>query len=426
MKIEVTSPLKGKRILVAASGSIAAVKTPTIVSNLIKAGAEVRCLLTPSAARLVSPISLATLSRNRCYQDEDQWSPSEPKPLHIGLAEWAEIIAVAPLSASSLGRWIHGIGEGLLASVLLAYEGPVIAAAAMNTAMWSNPRVQANWQELEKNPRVLRLSPSSGLLACDRVGDGKMANPELIELALTTGVTDTFSNKKFSRDWTNKRLLVTAGPTIEALDPARLISNRSSGYMGVLLAQAAHLRGAKVDLVHGPLQTPNGWLEGLKTYEIESSGEMQQRLYQLQPDADVIVMAAAVADIRKKDGANSAKASKQCLLNSFEDSLEAAPDLLTEVVKNRTPNQVSLGFAALTGNDNEMQEVGEAKRLAKGCDLLFANPINRANQGFGDNSNGGFLLGAKSMVMSFQPTSKLELAHKLLDELIKLQRNISK
>ena len=145
MRIDVAAPLKGRRLIVACCGSIAAVKVPLLVSALVQAGAEVRCVVTPSAARLVSPVALASLSRHVCYQDGDEWSPSCPRPLHIELAEWAELVIIAPLSATSLGRWCAGMADGLLASLLLATEAPVLAAAAMNTAMWAHPAVRRNW-----------------------------------------------------------------------------------------------------------------------------------------------------------------------------------------------------------------------------------------------------------------------------------------
>ena len=144
-----SDPLQGRRLLVAASGSIAAVKTPLLVSALAKAGAEVRCVITPSAANLVSPVALASLSRHRCYQDGDEWSAGCSRPLHIELAEWAELVLVAPLSASTLARWTQGLADGLLASILLACECPILAMAAMNTAMWRHPAVQANGQTLQ-------------------------------------------------------------------------------------------------------------------------------------------------------------------------------------------------------------------------------------------------------------------------------------
>ena len=420
MKTEAACPLVGRRLLVAVTGSIAAVKTPLLVSALIKAGAEVRCLVTPSAARLVSPVALASLSRHRCYQDEDQWNPSEPRPLHIALAEWAEIVIVAPLSATSLARWTHGLAEGLLASVLLASERPVVAAAAMNTAMWSNPAVRRNWLELQSDPRVLQLAPESGLLACDRLGDGRMVDPKLIELAVASGLLQVDQTGRLKRDWQGRRLLVSAGPTLEALDQARLLTNRSSGRMGVLLAQAARLRGAEVDLVHGPLNLPLAWLEGLETHSVTSAVEMQSMLLALQPSADAVVMAAAVADVRRFGSAKAEKLPKEAFLKSLEQDWEEVPDLLAELVLRRTTGQVLLGFAALAGDDAQIQALGEEKRLRKGCDLLMANPIDRPGQGFESNLNGGWLL-AEGGVRSLPVTSKLVLAHQLLDALLEVQ-----
>ena len=188
MSINDIHSLKGRRVLIAASGSIAAVKTPLLVSALIQAGASVKCVVTPSATHLVSPLALATLSRHRFYQDADQWSSTESRPLHIALAEWAEIIVVAPLSASSLARWTQGLADGLLASLLLASECPIIAAPAMNTGMWENLSVQKNWKNLVSNPQVLALTPSAGLLACDRLGDGRMIAIEVIQIAIASGL----------------------------------------------------------------------------------------------------------------------------------------------------------------------------------------------------------------------------------------------
>ena len=259
-------PLAGRRILVAITGSIAAVKMPLVVSALAKRGAQVRCVLTPSAASLVSPVALASLSRHQCYLDADQWSHQAPRPLHVELAEWAELVLLAPLSATSLGRWVHGLADTLLASTLLATEAPVVAAAAMNTSMWQAPPVQRNWQALQSFERVLTLGPASGLLACDRQGDGRMAEPEQLLLAL-----ESLALWGWQRDWLGLGLLVSAGPTREALDPARFLSNGSTGLMGVLLAQAARLRGASVHLVHGTLQVHPGLLEGLVCNPVQTA-----------------------------------------------------------------------------------------------------------------------------------------------------------
>ena len=424
MRTEVSTPLRGRRLLVAVSGSIAAVKTPLLVSGLVKAGAEVRCLVTPSAARLVSPLALATLSRHRCYQEDDEWDSSCSRPLHIELAEWAELVLVAPLSANSLSRWSQGSAEGLLASVLLACECPVLAAIAMNTAMWNHPAVQRNWELVQTFPGVVPLLPQPGLLACDRHGDGRMADPLLIELAATSLFSRGVAEPVSTRDWSGRRLLVTAGPTVEPIDQARLITNRSSGAMGVLLAQAARLRGAEVALVHGPLQVPEPWLASLHCHPVQSAAEMQMVLQQKQADVDAIAMAAAVADLRRVatgDVSTAGKAAKADLALRLSDGWELVPDLLQGLAARRPAKQTILGFAALTGEDAELLSRGEEKRLRKGCDLLFVNPIDRSGQGFGQAQNGGWLLG-NGWSKELPVTGKLQLAHQLLDALLALRQ----
>ena len=401
-------PLSGRRVLVGISGSIAAVKLPLLVSALAKRGAEVRCVLTPSAAQLVSPVALASLSRERCYLDADQWSHTAPRPLHVELAEWAELVLLAPLSATSLGRWVHGLGDTLLASTLLATEAPVLAAAAMNTSMWAAPAVHANWEQLQRYERVLPLGPAEGLLACDRQGSGRMAEPALLLLAL-----ETLACWGWRRDWQGQRLLVSAGPTREWLDPARCITNPSSGRMGVLLAQAARLRGAEVQLVHGPLQVDPAWLEGLHCHPISSGAELQAALQELQPQVDAIAMAAAVADHRPAV-AHSHKPDKAAVAAAMAAGWEPVPDLLVELVQRRQPGQVILGFAAHSG---DVLPQARAKWARKGCDLLFANPIDQPATGFGSEFNQGWLLGPGRSEERLEPMSKLALAHRLLTAL---------
>ncbi|MGA0161670.1 MAG: bifunctional phosphopantothenoylcysteine decarboxylase/phosphopantothenate--cysteine ligase CoaBC [Vulcanococcus sp.] len=401
-------PLKGRRVLVGISGSIAAVKLPLVVSALAKRGAEVRCVLTPSAAQLVSPVALASLSRQRCYLDADQWSHTAARPLHVELAEWAELVLLAPLSATSLGRWVYGLGDTLLASLLLATEAPVLAAAAMNTAMWSLPGVSRNWQTLQDFERVLPLGPGAGLLACDREGAGRMAEPESLLLAL-----ESLALWGWQRDWQGRRLLVSAGPTREWFDPARCITNPSSGRMGVLLAQAARLRGAEVDLVHGPLQLEPAWLDGLHCHPIETGAELQASLEALQPKADAIAMAAAVADHRPKQRF-SHKPDKQDLALAMEAGWEPIPDVLRGLVERRPAGQGILGFAAHTG---DVLPQAQAKWARKGCDLLFANPIDRPGAGFGGLTNEGWILGPGEAVQRVEPMGKLALAHRLLTAL---------
>ena len=417
------STLSGKKILVAVTGSIAAVKAPILVSRLIKAGVEVRCVITQSAAKLVSPLSLSTLSRNKCYQDKDQWEDSQTKPLHIALAEWAELIIVAPMSATSLSKFTSGNADGLLASILLAAQSQIVIAPAMNTSMWSNQSVKKNWNHTKTNDQIISLEPSEGLLACDRFGDGKMVNLDIIELASESAFIFHEKNKFLTKDLKGIRFLVSAGPTVEDLDAARQLTNRSSGRMGVLISQAAKLRGADVDLVHGPISVQEDLLEGLNTYSVRTSNEMGAKIDDLQPSAQVIVMAAAVSDF-KKNSPSKKKISKEFFIKSIFDDLEMTTDLIKNQTRKKLENQIFLGFAAETGSDNEIIEKGEKKRVLKGCDLLMANPIDRDGQGFDKNFNSGFLLGPKKMVKNLSFSTKLSISHKLLDEIRNLKSKI--
>ena len=419
MRTDKPSSLYGRRVLVAVSGSIAAVKTPLLVSALVKAGAEVRCLVTPSGAALVSPVALASLSRHRCYLEADQWNPKAPRPLHIELAEWAELTIVAPLSASSMARWSQGSADGLLASVLLAIEGPVIAAPAMNTAMWRHPAVQRNWLQIQDFPGIVPLLPMSGLLACDRVGDGRMAAPTLIQLAAESVFSRGPDAPVATCDWSGISLLVSAGPTQETIDAARFLSNRSSGRMGVLLAQAARFRGATVQLVHGPLDLPDAWLEGLQCTPVESAAQLSSALQLALPTSDVLVMAAAVADLRR-EAASEEKMPKKQLQDVLSSGWTEVPDLLSNLTRQRRPGQLVLGFSALTGDDKHLLEKAESKCLEKGCDLMMVNPVDRDGQGFGDQPNGGWLLG-EGWNRNLPVTTKLTLSHQLLDALFNLR-----
>ena len=404
-------PLAGRRILVAGSGSIAAVKLPQLVSALVQRGAEVRCLLSPSGAELVSPVALASLSRHRCYLDADQWSHHEPRPLHIELAEWPDLVLLAPLSATTLARLVHGLADTLLASTVMATRAPVLAAAAMNTDMWESPAVQRNWQQLQSDRTLLALPPArQGLLACDRRGSGRMVEPSLILQAAAS-----MAVHGVQRDFEGVELLVTAGPTQEFLDPARVLSNPSTGLMGVLLAQAARWRGAQVRLLHGPLQLEPGLLEGLNSERFGTAAELEQLLERHQASAAAVVMAAAVADQRLRQPLNG-KLSKEQLQAVLHNpaSWELVPDLLHQMVQRRPPAQVLLGFAAHSG---DVLSQAEAKFQRKGCDLLFANPIDQDGVGFAASANQGWLLSQGASPEPMGPCSKLALAHGLLDQL---------
>jgi phosphopantothenoylcysteine decarboxylase/phosphopantothenate--cysteine ligase len=317
------------------------------------------------------------------------------------------------MSASTLSRWSQGSGDGLLASVLLATEVPVLVAAAMNTAMWSHPAVQQNWQVVQAFPGVVPLLPASGLLACDRRGDGRMADPILIELAAAALFSRGQECVVPERDWEGKHLLVTAGATHEPIDQARVLTNRSTGHMGVLLAQVARLRGAIVHLVHGPLSVPEPWCEGIECIPVTTADDMARVLVDRQPSMDAIAMVAAVADLRRVESSET-KVSKQRLPELLASGWSQVPDLLASLSKRRPQGQILLGFAALAGEDAALIAQGKAKLNAKGCDLLMVNPIDRLGQGFGDQANGGWLLD-RDTIREMPLMSKLSMAHQLLD-----------
>jgi phosphopantothenoylcysteine decarboxylase/phosphopantothenate--cysteine ligase len=283
----------------------------------------------------------------------------------------------------------------------------------MNTAMWDSPGVAANWQALQGLERVLPLGPSRGLLACDRRGEGRMAEPAQLLLAL-----ESMASHGWRRDWLGRRLLVSAGPTREPLDPARCITNPSTGLMGVLVAQAARLRGAQVDLVHGPLAVDPALLDGLQTHPITTAAQLQDALAVLQPAADAVAMAAAVADHRRAVPL-ATKLTKQELEAELASGWEPVPDLLAELVARRPAGQRILGFAAHSG---DVLPQAQAKFARKGCDLLFANPIDQAGAGFGVVTNRGWLLGPGPVVQELPSAGKLTLAHRLLDGLAALLR----
>lgn len=377
-------PLVGRRILVAVCGSIAAVKMPQLVSSLVQQGAQVRCVLSPKAEQFVSPLALASLSRQPCNLETHQWDPCQPRPLHVALAEWAELVVVAPLSSSTLARLVHGLADTLLSSTILATQAPLLTAPAMNTAMWEAPAVQANWRVLCQWPRLLPMAPTRGLLACDSRGMGRLPDPELLlqgaRAALTTGGV---------ADLKGLRILCSAGPTWEFLDSVRCLTNPSSGRMGVAMALMASLRGAAVQLVHGPLSNvPASWLDPLDTCPVVSAAEMGAALAQRLPHVHGLVMAAAVAD-HAPVVTNAVKGPKGALPNPLP--LQDTPDLAADLAARMCGNQWMLGFAAEHGLDRAR---ALEKLRRKGFDWIVLNPVGLAGQGFGNQPNGGVLLWA--------------------------------
>lgn len=398
--------VKGRRILIGVSGGIAAYKVCEVVSTLAKAGAEVRVILTDSAQAFITPLTFATLCRHPAYTDRDFWQPTHHRPLHIELGEWAEVFAIAPLSANTLGKLAHGLSDNLLTNTILASTCPVLLAPAMNTDMWEQQAVQRNWQQLQTDPRFHAVGPGAGILACDRVGAGRMAEPgeilpHLLSLLQTRG----------RRDLIGKRVLISAGGTREHLDPVRFIGNPSTGKMGIALAQAALHRGAQVTLVHGPFsgtQSPQA-LSSIRTIPATSAEQMRQAMLKCTPDADWIIMSAAVADV-KPAHYSTEKLPKRSLPDTL--SLESVPDIAAELSTLKQPHQRLIGFAAQTG---DIVTPALEKLQRKKLDAIAANPIDQPDSGFGTDNNCAVLLDAQGRKVTVEPCSKLEMAHHLLD-----------
>ncbi|MBD2119764.1 bifunctional phosphopantothenoylcysteine decarboxylase/phosphopantothenate--cysteine ligase CoaBC [Trichocoleus sp. FACHB-262] len=400
--------LQGKRVLIGISGGIAAYKICEVVSNLAKAGAEVKVILTQSAQAFVTPLTFATLSRYPAYTDQDFWQPVQGRPLHIELGEWAEVLLLAPLTANTLAKLVYGLADNLLTNTVLASTCPVLLAPAMNTDMWEQQAVQRNWQQLQADSRYHTVGPGAGILACDRVGAGRMAEPEeilphLLSLVHTRG----------QRDLAGRQILISAGGTREHLDPVRFIGNPSTGKMGLALAQAALHRGAQVTLVHAPLigVKANGCspLQGVRSHPVVSAEEMRRALLECLPNADWIVMSAAVADVKPAEY-HAEKLPKRSLPSTLP--LASVPDIAAEIGTLKQPHQRLIGFAAQTG-DIVTPALDKLRR--KKLDAIAANPVDQPDSGFGTDTNQAVLLDAHGRQVPVPQCSKLEMAHRLFD-----------
>ncbi|NEP58476.1 MAG: bifunctional phosphopantothenoylcysteine decarboxylase/phosphopantothenate--cysteine ligase CoaBC [Symploca sp. SIO2G7] len=394
-----------KRVLIGIGGGIAAYKVCEVVSTLFKAGVQVRVILTPASVEFITPLTLTTLSRHPAYTDEVFWEPSHQRPVHIELGEWAQLLVIAPLTANTLGKLAHGLADNLLTNTVLASRCPILLAPAMNTDMWEAQSVQRNWQQLLQDSRYHNVGLGSGLLACDRVGVGRMAEPAEI----LTGVASLLHSGG-KQDLLGKEVLISTGGTREYLDPVRFIGNPSTGKMGLALAQAAKYRGAKVTLVHAPAtwEVPLG----IRTILVVSAAEMRQAMLSSFPNADLIIMAAAVADVKPTEYAQE-KLPKHLLPSSL--SLEPVPDILVELAKRKQPHQRLIGFAAQTG---DILTPAWEKLKRKQLDAIAANPIDQPGSGFGSDTNQAIFLDAQGRQQQIAPCTKLEMAHCLLDFVI--------
>jgi phosphopantothenoylcysteine decarboxylase / phosphopantothenate---cysteine ligase len=394
-----------RRILIGITGGIAAYKVCELISALAKAGAEVRVILTQSATEFITPLTVATLARHPAYGDAEFWQPTHPRPLHIELGEWAEVFVIAPLTANTLAKLVYGMADNLLTNTVLASTCPILVAPAMNTDMWEQGIVQQNWQQIQTNPRFYSIHPGSGMLACDRVGTGRMAEPAEI---LTQIQSLLYTGGR--RDLQGKQILISAAGTREHIDPVRFIGNPSTGKMGIALAHAAQHRGATVTLVHGPIDPSlMASLQGVRLVPVVSAEEMQQTLLTSFPTADWIVMSAAVADV-KPAHTSPAKLPKDQLPSHLE--LAAVPDILAELGRQKQAHQRLIGFAAQTG-DIVTPALEKLKR--KNLDVIAANPVDQPDSGFGSDQNQAVFLDRQGRQVAIAPCSKLQMAHQLFD-----------
>jgi len=400
-----SSNFKSKRVLIAVGGGIAAYKVCELVSTLFKSGLEVRVILTNSAQKFITPLTLATLSRHQAYTDDNFWQPIYSRPLHIELGEWADLIVIAPLTANTLANLAYGMADNLLTNTVLASTCPVLLAPAMNTDMWEQVAVQRNWQQLLTDSRFYGMETGSGLLACDRIGAGRMAEAAEIFIYI-----QSLLYTQGKRDLAGKEVLISAGGTREYLDPVRFIGNPSTGKMGLALAQAALHRGAKVILVH----CPASWEVplGVEAIPIITSEEMQQVMLNQLPNADIIIMSAAVADVKPRDYSTE-KLPKRSLPENLP--LIPVPDIVAEIGNRKQPHQYLIGFAAQTG---DIVKPAREKLQRKKLDAIVANPIDQVDSGFGSDHNQAVFLDKEGRALEIPTCSKLEMAHYLFDFVI--------
>jgi phosphopantothenoylcysteine decarboxylase / phosphopantothenate---cysteine ligase len=396
-----TSP-KSKRVVVCVGGGIAAYKVCELVSTLFKSGVELRIILTKSAQKFITPLTLSTLSRYQAYTDENFWQPIYSRPLHIELGEWADLIVIAPLTANTLDKLAYGMADNLLTNTVLASTCPVLLAPAMNTDMWEQVAVQRNWQQLLTDSRFYGMETGSGLLACDRIGAGRMAEAAEIFIYI-----QSLLYTQGKRDLVGKEVLISAGGTREYLDPVRFIGNPSTGKMGLALAQAALHRGAKVILVH----CPGSWDVplGVEAIPVITAEEMQGVILKHLPSADIIIMSAAVADVKPRDY-SSEKLPKRSLPENLP--LAAVPDIVAELGNRKQPHQYLIGFAAQTG---DIITPAREKLQRKKLDAIVANPIDKVDSGFGSDNNQAVFLDRLGREVEIPACSKLEMAHYLFD-----------
>ncbi len=386
-------------IALGVSGGIAAYKACEIVRGLDKSGAEVQVILTESATNFITPLTLQTLSRRKVFigafdLDEEQ------TVRHIELTRRVAALVVAPATANVLAKFARGIADDFLSTYYISVTAPVVVAPAMNTRMWLHPATQENVATLKRRG-VQVVDPESGWLAEGETGWGRLAAPELIVSAALRAARRT-------RELAGKKVVVTAGPTHEPLDPVRYISNRSSGKMGYALAEAAARRGAEVCLIAGPVERPVPF--GVQHIGVETADQMRREVLRERRGAEAVFMAAAVADYRTEPAV--AKIKRGATNLALE--LEPAPDLLQEMGRDRE-ERLLIGFAAET---EALVENARAKLMRKNLDFIVANDVSRSDIGFESDDNEVVILGRSGEQWDVDRASKLQVADSILDRVL--------
>ncbi|MBK8699725.1 MAG: bifunctional phosphopantothenoylcysteine decarboxylase/phosphopantothenate--cysteine ligase CoaBC [Saprospiraceae bacterium] len=393
-----------KKVLLGITGSIAAYKSAILARLLIKAGYKVRCIMTESAKVFISPLTLATLTKNKVYSDiytEEGWTN------HVEMGMWADVMLVAPLTANSLGKMANGLADNMLTATYLSAKCPCFLAPAMDLDMWHHPSTQQNIRTLKHFGNTV-IPVGYGELASGLVGDGRMAEPEDI---LT--ILDHHFNS--AMDLKGKKVLVTGGPTYEHLDPVRFLGNHSSGKMGIALAEAALERGATVTLITGPISVEVP--AGITTLRVVSSDDMYKASLKHFHESDIAIWAAAVADYKPKT-VSSEKIKKSD--DGLQLELERTIDIAGTLGASKKSGQLLVGFALET-----YDEVGNAlkKMEKKNLDLIVLNSLRDAGAGFGHDTNKITLLSKSGFRKKFDLKLKQEVAKDIINEIISLLKN---
>lgn len=401
--------MEKKKILLAVSGGIAAYKAAPVASKLYQSGYEVKVILTESAQKFITPLTFQTLTRQAVYTDT--FEEKEPAVVsHIDLADWADLVLIAPATANVIGKLANGIADDMLSTTLLATKADVLIAPAMNVNMFNHPAVKKNMETLAAFGWRF-IEPNEGLLACGWIGKGRLAEPE----ELINAVHMYFKEKKeeHSLPLSGKKVMVTAGPTREELDPVRYFTNHSSGKMGYAIASAAKGLGADVTLVTGPtsLEVPSG----VQVERVVSAKEMFDKAISLYKEQDIVIKCAAVADYTPVT-VHSNKFKKKN--DTWTIELKKTDDILKELGE-RKEHQILVGFAAETEN---LEDYAKDKLVRKNLDMVVGNDVSKEGSGFGSDTNEIVMIKKDGSIRPLPILSKEQAANEILEEVMDMMK----